>query len=248
MILNHRKLGNCPIGVLFSIVAVAGFFGSNGWTATKRHTNEHGRFVSLTGDANIAKERSAWDQTYSREEYVFGKTPVSFLAKNIHLLPKGRVLDIAMGEGRNAVYFAKKGFFVEGVDISRVGIRKAQALAVENGVTIEVVNADLRTYQIRPKAYAVIANFYYYQPSLFPAIKAGLRPGGVIIYESFTINQLKNKGEENWPEKYLLQPGELKAAFADFEILHYSESNDGKQAVASLIARRPMQWSPKQSN
>lgn len=221
--------------------------GAPGIASDHNPQQDRARFISLTGDVDYADERSAWDKTYSREEYVFGKEPTRFLADNIFRLPKGKVLDIAMGEGRNAVFFAKKGFFVEGVDISRVGIRKAQALAAENGVKIETINADLNDYRIKPETYSVIASFYYYQPSLFNQIKAGLQPGGMLIYESYTVAQLKNKGKEKWPEKYLLKPGELKNAFSDFEIIHYSEADDGKAAVARLIARRPKNWTPPPS-
>lgn len=223
-----------PLGfVLFSLALPAASAADSG------ETSDRAKFISLTGDVDYADDRSAWDKTYSREEYVFGKEPAKFLADNVFRLPKGRALDIAMGEGRNAVFLAKKGFLVEGVDISRVGIRKAQALAAENGVKIETINADLNDYRIKPDSYSVIANFYYYQPSLFPQMKAGLVPGGVIIFESYTVAQLKTKGKEKWPEKFLLKPGELKAAFADFEIVHYSEGMDGDNAVARLIARRP---------
>ena len=204
--------------------------------------SDRAKFISLTGDVDYADDRSAWDKTYSREEYVFGKEPAKFLADNVFRLPKGRALDIAMGEGRNAVFLAKKGFLVEGVDISRVGIRKAQALAAENGVKIETVNADLKDYRIKAGAYSVIANFFYYQPSLFKQMKAGLAPGGMIIFESYTVAQLKTKGKEKWPEEFLLKPGELKAAFADFETIHHSEVNDGFEAVERLIVRRPKKW------
>lgn len=200
--------------------------------------NKSTRLMALTGDEDYGDERTAWDKTYQRKGYVFGKDPAEFLAKNVELLPKGRALDIATGEGRNAVYLAKKGFLAEGVDISVVGLRKAKKLAAENGVQIQTVNADLNAYKIKPDNYTVILNFYYLQRSLFPQIKAGLKKGGVLVFETYTKEQLKNPGGATWEKEYLLEPGELKKAFADLEILHYSESNDGKQAIASLLARK----------
>ncbi len=196
------------------------------------------RLMHITGDSEFADDRSAWDKTYNRKDYVFGKEPAAFLAKHVDKLPKGRALDIAMGEGRHAVYLAKKGFQVEGVDISDVGIRKAQKLAAENGVKIKTVNADLNKYKIQPNAYSVILNFYYLQRSLFPQIVAGLKKGGVLVFENNTLEHLKNPAGKDFEKEYLLEAGELKKAFAELEILHYSEANDGKSAVASLIARK----------
>jgi tellurite methyltransferase len=196
------------------------------------------RLMALTGDGDFGDDRTAWDRTYARLDYVFGKDPADFLVDNVDKLPKGKALDIATGEGRNAVYLAKKGFLVEGVDISLVGLRKAKKLAAENGVKIQTTNADLNKYKIKPDSYSVILNFYYLQRSLFPQIKAGLKKGGVVVFETHTTEHLKNPGSNSWEKEFLLQPGELKKAFADFEILHYSESNDGKKAIASLVARK----------
>lgn len=196
------------------------------------------RLMHITGDSDFADDRSAWDKTYNRKDYVFGKEPATFLVKHVDKLPKGRALDIAMGEGRHAVYLAKKGFQVEGVDISDVGIRKAQKLAAENGVKIKTVNADLNKYKIQPNSYSVILNFYYLQRSLYPQIIAGLKKGGVLVFETNTMEHLKTPSGKDFEKEYLLEAGELKKAFAELEILHYSETNDGKNAVASLIARK----------
>lgn len=196
------------------------------------------RLMALTGDGDFGDDRTAWDRTYARLDYVFGKDPAKFLVEQVDKLPKGKALDIAVGEGRNAVFLAKKGFSVEGVDISQVGLRKAKKLAAENGVKIQTVNADLNKYKIKPDSYSVILNFYYLQRSLFPEIKAGLKKGGVVVFETNTTEQLKNPGSESLEKDFLLQPGELKKAFSDLEILHYAETNDGKKAVASLVARK----------
>lgn len=196
------------------------------------------RLMALTGDSDYGDDRTAWDKTYARKDYVFGKDPALFLVDHVGKLPKGRALDIAVGEGRNAVFLAKKGFQVDGVDISVVGLRKAKKLAAENGVKIQTINADLNKYKIKAGAYSVILNFYYLQRNLIPQIKLGLRKGGVVVFETHTVAHLKNPGAGTWEKEYLLQPGELKKAFSDLEILHYSETNDGKNAVASLIARK----------
>ncbi len=170
---------------------------------------------------------------------MFGKEPAEILRRHVDILPVGRALDIAMGEGRNAVFLAKKGFAVDGVDISEVAIRKANRLAKENHVDISSINADLNTYQIKPETYEVILNIQYLQRTLISQIKRGLKRGGVVVFENQTLDQLKLPNSAGIPRDYLLAPGELKSLFQDFKILFYSEKNDGKQAVAQLIAIKP---------
>lgn len=195
-------------------------------------------FQKVTGD-DSESDRSQWDQVYDQEKYVFGKEPAEVLLSNFDILPVGRALDIAMGEGRNAVFLAKKGFTVDGVDISEVAIRKAKRLAKENRVTIGTINADLNTYQIKPDTYEVILNIQYLQRSLIPQIKRGLKRGGVIVFENQTTEQLSLPGSGGLRRDYLLSPGELKELFKEFKILQYAETNDGKQAIATLIAIKP---------
>ncbi len=164
--------------------------------------------------------------------------PSDFLAANIDLLPRGRVLDIAMGNGRNAVFMAKMGFEVEGVDVSREAIQKAKELAKKEGVRIKAVLADLeKDYRIEKEHYDVIMCFNYLQRSLFPDIKRGIKPGGMVIYETFIIDQAKF-GKPRNPE-YLLKYNELLEAFRDFRCLRYREGiiSDYK-AVAGIVAQK----------
>lgn len=194
----------------------------------------------VTGDSSDA-DRKRWDRLYSTKGYVFGKEPASFLKNHISFLPPGKVLDIAMGEGRNAVFLAKadRRFSVDGVDISEVALRKAKRLAKENGVSVKTIIADLNSYKIPADSYQVILNFDYLQRSLIPEIKKGLKKRGIVVYENQTVDQLLNPGGEKLRRDYLLKKGELKDLFKDFEILAYREINDGKEARASLIARKP---------
>jgi tellurite methyltransferase len=195
-------------------------------------------YQMVTGD-DSEEDRVHWDKIYSTGAYVFGKEPAPFLKENSRFLQVGRALDIAMGEGRNAVYLAKKGFLVDGVDISEVAIRKAKRLARENHVTINPVIADLTIHKIKPESYQVILNFDYLQRNLIPQIKKGLKHKGIVVYENYTVDQLANSEGQHIRRDLLLNKGELKELFKDFEILVYRETNDGKDAKASLIARKP---------
>lgn len=192
----------------------------------------------ITGD-DSDDDRRQWDQVYSTHTYVFGKEPSAFLRDHIGKLPVGQALDIAMGEGRNAVFLAKKGFEVDGVDLSEVALKKARRLAHENHVEINTIEADLNSYTIHPESYDVILNIDYLQRSLIPQIKRGLKHGGFVVYENYTVKQLENTGGKALQRNFLLDEGELPKLFKDFKIIVYRETNDGKDARASLIAQKP---------
>ena len=166
-------------------------------------------------------------------------SPAQFLVEAIELLPRGRALDVAMGSGQNAVYLARMGFEVEGVDISPEAVSNALELARRAGITIKAEVADLEgNYRLDKNAYDVIICFHYLQRSLIPQIKDGLRKGGMVIYETFIVDQAKLFGKPKNPD-YLLQHNELLDMFRDFRCLRYREGIiDGRQAIASILAEK----------
>jgi tellurite methyltransferase len=169
-------------------------------------------------------------------ENTFG--PARFLQDNIMLLPKGRALDVAMGKGSNAVFLAKMGYDVEGVDISPEAVADALEEARRAEVTIKAEVADLEgEYVIRKSAYDVIICFRYLQRSLIPQIKNGLRKGGMVVYETFTIDQTRFGRPKN-PD-YLLKHNELLDMFREFRCLHYWEGIlENHSAVAQILAEK----------
>jgi tellurite methyltransferase len=171
---------------------------------------------------------------FHKEDFV----PARLLVDNIHLLPVGRALDVAMGTGRNAVYLAKKGFDVEGVDISSEAVRSALDQAREAGVTLKARVADLKSdYHIEKSAYDVIICFNYLQRSFITQIKDGLRVGGIVVYETFTVDQAQFGKPKN-PD-YLLKYNELLTLFRDFRCLYYREGIvEERKALASIIAKK----------
>lgn len=166
-------------------------------------------------------------------------SPAQFLVDAIELLPRGRALDVAMGSGQNAVYLARMGFEVEGVDISPEAVSNALELARRAGVTIKAEVFDLDgSYRITRNAYDVVICFHYLQRSLIPQIKDGLKKGGMVIYETFIVDQAKLFGKPKNPD-YLLQHNELLDIFRDFRCLRYREGIiDGRQAIASIVAEK----------
>ena len=185
------------------------------------------------------QDKMFWDRKYETEAYIFGKEPVGFLREHIDLLPQGKALDIAMGEGRNAVFLAKNGFDVDGCDISEIAVKKALDLAKESNVKIHAFVADLETCKLPKDTYDVIACFYYLQRDLVPQMKEALKPGGMIIYETYTIENLELGFEGPKNKDYLLKPNELLDLFKGLKIIYYRELVlNNKKAVASLIAKK----------
>ena len=137
-----------------------------------------------------------WDERYSAKEYVYGKNPNDFLVQSLSNIPGGKVLCLADGEGRNSVYLAEQGFEVSSVDASEPGMKKADQLARERGVSIHTVVSDLADYEIEPETWdAIVSIFCHLPPALRQVVHkkvvAGLRPGGVLVLEAYTPKQLE---------------------------------------------------------
>jgi tellurite methyltransferase len=182
------------------------------------------------------KDKDRWNSKYETEVYLFGEKPIPFLVENAHLLPKGKVLDIAMGEGRNGVYLATQGFDVLGLDISEKGLQKAHNLAKKNNVTIETKVVDLESFTLEPNSYDVILCSYYMQRDLFQQFQSALKPGGMIVVETYNVDYLKYV---RFSRKWALETNELLDIFKDLRIIRYQDYDDGKEAYSSIIALKP---------
>jgi SAM-dependent methyltransferase len=191
----------------------------------------------------MKSDQKRWDKRFQGKKFAFGKKANSFLRRHIALLPKGKALDLAAGEGRNAVFLAQHGFKVDAVDISEIGLRKTQALAGKRKVKVHTILADLDTYQIKKGHYDLITNLYFLNRNIVPMIKRGLKKRGVVIFETYLLEHrsLHTGGPKN--PKYFLKPNEPLHLFKGFRILFYREGifQEGgrKKAIASLIAQKP---------
>ena len=197
------------------------------------------RFQQLTGIKISQDSKTQWDQRYSRSTFIFGKTPAQFLAENYQYIPfEGSVLDMGMGEGRNAVFLAQKGYKVTGVDISSVAVKKAYLLAQEFGVNIKGVVASLDEYKIPAHSYDAIICFYYVDRSLTERMKTWLKPGGIIIYEAFTVREKNKKRNSPLEAGEVLREQELLRLFPGMRVLKYEEPLHEKEFRSSIILRK----------
>lgn len=138
-----------------------------------------------------------WDERYSAEGYAYGTSPNKFLEANVSHIPMGKVLSLAEGEGRNAVFLAKKGYSVTAVDASLVGLNKARKLAEENRVVIDLIHADLADYDLGEDKWEGIVSIFCPLPSslrkqLYKRVEAGLKRNGVFLLEAYTPDQIKH--------------------------------------------------------
>lgn len=197
-----------------------------------------------------------WDERYSTDAYVYGTTPNDFLVSMVDRLKKGRVLSLAEGEGRNAVYLAEHGFRVTAVDASAVGLRKARRLADRRKVTIETVVADLETFAIAPDAWdTVVSVFGHFPPALRSRILRdvvkGLTAGGTFVLEAYTPRQLEFDTGGPRTAELLMDLVTLERELAGLDIVHGVEmtrplaegiGHTGLGAVVQILAvkRRPL--------
>jgi len=171
------------------------------------------------------------------DDETFG--PAQFLVENVDLLPKGRALDVAMGSGRNAIFLAGIGFDVEGVDISQESTDRALQAARKAGVDLKVTVRDLEEdYQFETGAYDLIVCFNYLHRPLIPKMKEGLRSHGMVVYETYIVDQAQFGRPRN-PD-HLLKHNELLDLFREFRCLRYHEGlMTPRRALAGIIAKKP---------
>lgn len=184
------------------------------------------------------KDKEKWNAKYGASECLAGRDPCDWLTSNReYLTGRGRALDLAMGEGRNAVFAAGLGYQVLGVDISDVGVKRARALAEEQGLSLQTLVVDLEDWPLPESAFDLVMCFYYLERKLFPALRRALRPGGILVFETFTVDYLKYS---SFKREWVLEPNELLHAFSALRVLHYRETDDAgaEKAVASLVARK----------
>ena len=159
------------------------------------------------------------------------------VARAARIVPGRKALDVAAGSGRHVAVLASAGFAVFAVDRSLDKLREAAACLRESGGRPRAWCADLTAYPLPVSCFDLVLVSRYLQRDLFPALKASLVPGGVIVYETFTVRQVRHGRGPTSPD-HLLEPGELLSRFGDFEVLDAEEIAE-PDALARIVARRP---------
>jgi SAM-dependent methyltransferase len=196
----------------------------------------------MTGSVGVKVERSRTADLLQQTDLV----PSLFLAQQLqlHRLPKGRALDVAAGSGRHALYLASHGFQVDAMDHDEQAMAQLAATATQrnlSNLTVRTVDLE-RTTEERPEfpkqEYDVIVVCFYLHRPLFPALIESLRPNGVLLYETFTIdNHLRHRHPRR--REFCLAHNELLRLTSSLRVLSYDEGeHDSGQGPGSVFTAR----------
>ncbi len=208
----------------------------------------------ITPPAEEPTPKERWEQRYRADEYVFGTEPNDFLRANVGLLPPGRVLCLAEGEGRNATFLAAQGYDVSSIDLTEAGVAKTRRLAVERGVSVAAEVGDLATADLGVGRWLAVVSMFAHVPpdvrrDLHRRVVAALAPGGVLLLESYTPAQIgRGTGGPQTAELTMTLAGlREELAGLDFVIGEELErdvvegpGHTGAGSVVQVIARRPV--------
>lgn len=201
----------------------------------------------MSSSSSSDNERERWNQKYREASGTETWTvPDPFLARAfseyiLPLFPRGgSALDLAGGAGRHAIWLAKQGWEVTLIDVSNAGVEQARHNAGPLASHIHFVVDDLARFKAAPTqfeaGFEVVMVFFYLERKIFSEIVKAVRPGGLLVYKSVTLAQLKLPGGPKDPA-YLLQPGELVRLADGLQVLHYREEV-AQKATAELVARK----------
>ncbi len=206
--------------------------------------------VILNGTNGIAQmetdEKSIWNRKFSEQSHA-SLEPDPFLVSAydefLSGLPAGSALDLAGGAGRHSIWLAQRGWRAKMLDISDVGIGLAERNAsralgpIRKEFLIQAEVADLNQMQdLGAEQYDLVLVFFYLQREPFPALISALKPGGFLLYKTYTTDQQQFNGGPHNPA-FLLKQNELLHAFESLRVLHYHETVRDK-SVAELVAQK----------
>jgi tellurite methyltransferase len=203
------------------------------------------------------RKENPYDQRYANQEYYWGKKPSAICDRIIEIIRpssdfRPKLLDLGCGEGRNAIYFAKHGFEVVGLDLSLPGLEKTRKYAEEVGVHVKTIHADIVTYELED-IYDVIfstGTLQYLPPEVrgkrFQNYKEHTSPNGIITFSVFVKKPFIARAPDAEDAAFLYKSGELMGYFWDWEIIYCTEDifdcmSGGiphRHAVNRIIARK----------
>lgn len=206
----------------------------------------HPPITYVTSSVGITIERTRYAYQFLRAD----PRPASLLIEQLHRLPKGKVLDVAAGRGRHTLFLSSLGYQVEAID------RDEQALGqlLDSARTQNLTGVTTRTLDLEQppshapdlgrETYDVVLVFFYLSRPLFPRLLQALRPGGVLLYETFLIdNHLQHQHPKR--REFCLAHGELLNLTPGFRVLHYDEGpHEGTRQgefvyTAQLVTQKP---------
>jgi tellurite methyltransferase len=189
----------------------------------------------VKGGPAMHPDRIKWNRKYRSRRAALRAHPSDIVCNFYHLASHGCALDIAAGNGRNALFLAQKGFAVDALDISEAGLK----MAAGREPKIRAVCVDLDVYDIVPRRYSLVLNIRYLNRRLFPQICEALTCGGVLIFETY-LKRPNFVPQRPHRDDHLLRINELLLGFLKLEVVYYSETTAAAVGepypMASLVA------------
>lgn len=188
-----------------------------------------------------------WDERFAEEGFAYETEPNDFLKAQVQRLPKGgKILCVAEGEGRNALFLLKQGFEVTAIDLSLVGAAKAKKRAVENGFDLDYRIAHLKDFDYGFKQWDGVVSIFCHPPVVWRStfhqlVSRSIKPNGVLLVEGYSKAQLKFKTGGPKDVSQLFEVEEFKRDFSDYNHLHLTgierEIHEGKyhKGLSSVI-------------
>ena len=178
-------------------------------------------------------DSNAWDERYAGDDLVWSAVPNRFLVAEVETLPPGQALDLACGEGRNAVWLAERGWDVTGVDFSSVGLDKARRLAEARGVSVQWEVADVTEYAPARESFDLAIVMYLHLPEAsrrgaFRHAAAAVAKGGTLLVVGHDITNRS----EGWGG-----PSDAAVLYGPEDVI---ADLDGLETVKAERVRRPV--------
>jgi len=197
--------------------------------------------------------QNQWDERYARTEYIYGTEPNTFLKEQLASLRPGKILFPAEGEGRNAVYASSLGWQSDAFDQSTEGQKKAIQLANLKSVSLNYYIQALDRWNPEPGQYDCIALIFVHLPEqlrqqVHHAVIKALKPGGILILEAFTLNQLPRTSGGPKNAELLFSKAMIESDFKELTFTNFSETrtilnegplHQGLADVLQLVANKP---------
>ena len=187
---------------------------------------------------------SFWNRRYQDVERLWSTEPNAILVEFADELQPGRALDLGAGEGRNAVWLARRGWRVTALDVSSAGLARAARRAAAEGVELECVEADWREYRPAASFDLVVISFMHPAPderaSMFASAREGLVPGGHLFVVGVDLAEHGRRGPPDADRLYT--PERMRRALQGFDLLrcesvgYEGESKEGRRPVVDVVA------------
>ena len=193
------------------------------------------------------RDRERWNEKHAKGKPLSTVRPDVWLAESLHVIEtapgvpqsRQRALDIACGLGHNAIWLAQQGWQVDAVDISTKGLELAGECATTNDVHVDWIEADLDDWNSAANKYDLVVVFRFLDRETVPrVVRTALRPGGWLVYETFSAAQFRRSDNHISNPVFILAPGELSALFPDFKVVAHQEAVLDDRTVERFLGRQ----------